>query len=243
MQLRRRSYPEFECAGVQSFKRRKTEKTTEDCDSPDAFFSILLRAQDPDPINDSNWLTSPFIDFILFKYAMMYPCVYFLSTDFVPLYLEKDSCIPLLDLLGRSVAFDDPTRPIVFVANVKGIHWNLFRVTHEPEPELQLFEPMGLPEFRNGCVSARCIPKYILKWLDNRFPHAISWKNLTVSAITKRQQSSGFDCGVACLLYAEKCGQGQSRQDINEWTDQLDITTFRKHLQMQWNSYYKPPVS
>ena len=46
-----------------------------------------------------------------------------------------------------------------------------------------------------------------------------------------QQQGNGFDCGVACLLYAEKCGQALEREDIGAGTDQLAITWYRALLQ------------
>ena len=58
-----------------------------------------------------------------------------------------------------------------------------------------------------------------------------SWLGVGLSAITKQQQFTNFDCGVACLLYAEKCGQQQSKEDINDFTTQGNITEYRKTLQ------------
>jgi len=86
-----------------------------------------------------------------------------------------------------------------------------------------------------------------------------SWVTVGMSAITKQQQFTNFDCGVACLLYAEKCGQqqvrvftcggggdvtrlthirrsslpytSQSKEDINNFTTQENITEYRKTLQ------------
>ncbi len=63
------------------------------------------------------------------------------------------------------------------------------------------------------------------------YPVEGGWLSLAKSAIKLRHQLTGFDCGVACLLYAEKCGQGQARQDIQEWTDQAEITSYRVLLQ------------
>jgi hypothetical protein len=51
----------------------------------------------------------------------------------------------------------------------------------------------------------------VIKWLDICCPllDGKSWLTVGYSAITKQQQFTNFDCGVACLLYAEKCGQEQ----------------------------------
>ncbi|CAN0348689.1 unnamed protein product, partial [Hapterophycus canaliculatus] len=57
------------------------------------------------------------------------------------------------------------------------------------------------------------------------------WASRAYSAITRQQQTTGFDCGVASLLYAEKCGQGQMREDVDAWTTQSDMTEYRRALQ------------
>jgi hypothetical protein len=81
------------------------------------------------------------------------------------------------------------------------------------------------------------VPRTVIGWLDHCYPQDVkkkngesAWLGLSVTAIIKQQQMNSFDCGVACLLYAEKCGQGQFRQDIDEWTDQFEISAFRTHL-------------
>lgn len=181
-----------------------------------------------DPINETSWLTSTSMDLVLYKIALKYPKVYFLPTDFVPLHLNGSKWNCLNDILGRKVNYDGE-RPFVFVANIGNVHWNLFRLQIVPNCELQLFEPMGRPASRHG-ISLRHVPHGIMEWVDDCFPKSTSWKKRTVSAITNRQQRSGFDCGVACLLYADKCGQGLDRFEINEHTSQLDITSFRTQL-------------
>lgn len=83
-------------------------------------------------------------------------------------------------------------------------------------------------------LSNRAIPRGITLWLDTCFPLSNkSWRTCAVSAITTRQQVSGFDCGVACLLYAEKCGQGLAHDKIHKETSQHTITAFRTTLR-QW---------
>ena len=51
----------------------------------------------------------------------------------------------------------------------------------------------------------------VIEWLDMCCPlrEGSSWLSVGLSAITNQQQVTNFDCGVACLLYAEKCGQQQ----------------------------------
>jgi hypothetical protein len=51
-----------------------------------------------------------------------------------------------------------------------------------------------------------------------------------VSAIHVPHQTTGFDCGVACLLYAEKCAAGWPRADVERWTGQADFTAHRRVL-------------
>lgn len=62
-------------------------------------------------------------------------------------------------------------------------------------------------------------------------PSHEGWASFAYSAITRQQQTTGFDCGVASLLYAEKCGQGQMREDVDAWTTQADMTEYRRALQ------------
>ncbi|CAM9781153.1 unnamed protein product [Ectocarpus sp. 4 AP-2014] len=105
----------------------------------------------------------------------------------------------------------------------------------------------------------RCIPKEVYRWLDAVWPlrsggeilggscssggggskrkapsptpsHG-GWASRAYSAVTRQQQTTGFDCGVASLLYAEKCGQGQMREDVDAWTTQADMTEYRRALQ------------
>ncbi|CAN0063101.1 unnamed protein product, partial [Phaeothamnion confervicola] len=109
-----------------------------------------------------------------------------------------------------------------------------------------------------GGISARYIPKQVFRWLNAMYPlgedgvaaadgwpYAAStsaaaaagvgeggggWMRRSFSAVTRQQQQTGFDCGVASLLYAEKCGQGQLREDIDEYTTQGDLTLYRRLL-------------
>ena len=59
----------------------------------------------------------------------------------------------------------------------------------------------------------------------------LTWINRSVSCITSQQQLTGFDCGVACLLYAEKLACGQSIHQIDVGTTQQEITNYREILQ------------
>lgn len=208
-------------------------------------YGLLRSAFGPeDRVDESNWLTSTLIDLMLWKFAELYPTVHFLPTAFYHFHLEE-GCEPwrrrrgrrckrdyqIRDVLGHAVDYGS-NRPLVFIVNVGGIHWNLFRVQLEPTPRLQLFEPMGRLASRTG-ISYRSVPPAVIQWLDTCYPQHKGWLARTVSAITTKQQFTGFDCGVACLLYADKCGRGQSGEEINDQIDQQAITSFRKQLQLQ----------
>ena len=121
------------------------------------------------------------------------------------------------------------------------MHWNLIRVHTGPAKLIEVFEPMGKPGHRTGSaqpyksegLSLRSVPRHLIEWLDVvcPLPTEGGWRARTVSAITSQQQGNGFDCGVACLLYAEKCGQRQEREDIGAHTNQRAITWYRNLLQ------------
>ena len=80
---------------------------------------------------------------------------------------------------------------------------------------------------------SQCVSSNFLKFLKNRptINNGPTWGELAVSAIKRRQQLTGFDCGVACLLYAEKCGMGMDRLYIARSTSQRHITGYRSLLQ------------
>ena len=223
--------------------------TSEIHDTPSMADMLQSLLSEEDIIGETSWLTGRVMDVVLFRLARHYPSVFFLPTDFIPLLNTSSSnasskCLgkrrlndkminSTRDILGRNVL---KTGTIVFVLNIGKIHWNLFRLQHAPSWELQLFEPMGRPDSRRSSVgiSCRVIPRSVVNWLDVCFPRKGSWRSRTVSAITHRHQFSGYDCGVACLLYARKCGQGQDRNTINERTSQVEITRFRATLQAQF---------
>lgn len=105
---------------------------------------------------------------------------------------------------------------------------------------IEVFEPMGRPQYRAGAVngyvsdglSLRSVPHALVEWLDASCPLDTpgGWRARTYSAIPKQHQSNGFDCGVACLLYAEKCGQGREKEDVSAGTTQGDISAYRELL-------------
>lgn len=216
-------------------------------------FRVLQSAFGPeDRVDESSWITGTLIDLVLYKFAKLYEAVHFLPTAFYQLHLEAalnatDSpwqrrCQSqrtkrdyfVRDVLGCVVDYDRQ-KPLVFIVNVDQIHWNMFRLQLSPKPKLQLFEPMGRLASRSG-ISYRSVPRAVIEWLDVCYPQHKCWLKRTVSAITHKQQISGYDCGVACLLYADKCGRGKSSEEINDEIDQQAITTFRKQLRLQFEA-------
>lgn len=190
---------------------------------------VLKRALSIQELDDDSWLTSPFISLVITRFARCYDKVRFLAADFVGLPLKKSEYFQVTDILGRPLDFQDKVTPIVFILNSNNIHWNLLRVVRYPKPELQLFEPLGLPKTRNQRVglSFRSVPRVIIDWLNHCFPlpQDQSWLSQGGSAITSQQQLTTYDCGVACLLYAEKCGQGEVRRCVLMYIMYLYVTT------------------
>jgi hypothetical protein len=87
--------------------------------------------------------------------------------------------------------------------------------------------------YKTEGLSLRSVPRHLITWLDAVCPLQTpgGWRSRTVSAITSQHQGNGFDCGVACLLYAEKCGQSMEKEDVCAGTDQAEITDYRITLQ------------
>lgn len=177
--------------------------------------AVLSRSLSMKALDDDCWLSSSLIDLVFSKFGREYSQVHYLSVDFVVLALSsgrasKEDLMSHTDINGRSIEYSDPSRPIVFIWNAQGIHWNLFRVQRFPEPELQLFEPMGRPANRRGGLTFRTVPREVIYWLDTCCPlDGVSWLSVGRSVIITQQQFTPYDCGVACLLYAEKCGKGE----------------------------------
>ncbi|KAG6611775.1 ubiquitin-1-specific protease [Phytophthora cinnamomi] len=235
-----------------SAKKRRLAGGEEDAEEAKRRRLRLLQAAfgPEDRVDESNWITGALIDLMLWKFATLYPAVHFLPTSFYHFHLEaamkaadrspwRRRCrahrskrdYQVKDVLGRPVDYDGDA-PLVLIVNVDCIHWNLFRVQLGPTPELQLFEPMGRLASRSG-ISYRSVPRAVTEWLDVCYPQHKCWMQRAVSAITSKQQVSGFDCGVACLLYADKCGRGHTGEEINAQIDQNAITSYRKQLQLQ----------
>jgi hypothetical protein len=189
-------------------------------------------------VNDDSWLPSSLIDLAISKMSRAFPSVHYMSVDFVVLSLSgtsttKEDLVQATDISGRKVDYTVTTNPIVFVCNSNNIHWNLIRIVRGPKPELHMFEPMGKPTNRHGGLGFRDVPRGVVRWLDICCPleSGDSWITRGVSAITTQQQFTPFDCGIACLLYAEKCGLGQTVEEINRSTSQHDLTEYRKTIQ------------
>ena len=175
---------------------------------------VLQRALSIEELNDESWLSSSLIDLVFSRFARCYHSVDFLPVDFaVMLSLPSSSTSELFnatDILGRKLRYDSK-RPMLLLYNAKNIHWILIKIQLDPQPQLQLFEPMGQPINPKRGMSYRIVPRDVVRWLDIccPLPDKSSWLSKAISAITSQQQFTSFDCGVACLLYAEKCGQGE----------------------------------
>jgi len=128
-----------------------------------------------------------------------YPECHFMPIEFAAFRLRTMQTADMLqatDILGRVIDYSQQ-RPVVFLANIANMHWNLLRVQHWPLKELQLFEPLGKPANRNagkaggggsggsgtnsyrnsGGVSMRYIPQHIIHWLDTCWPLANHYDN------------------------------------------------------------------
>ena len=136
-------------------------------------------------------------------------------------------------------------KPLLFFYNAGGMHWVFVRVLMGLRKRIELYEPMGKPQkssSRSGGVhgqatgyyseglSLRSVPRPLVLWLDAVCPLSTEggWKVRSLSAITRQHQVNGFDCGVACLLYAEKSAQNFEAETICNGTEQSDITAYRR---------------
>lgn len=139
--------------------------------------------------------------------------------------------------------YTSTNRPLLLFHNAGGNHWVVVRVDTGMRKRIELFEPFGKPPvsrttvYKADGLSLRSVPRHLLAWLDavcplpsSMAPQGQGWKERSFSAVTSAHQDNGFDCGVACLLYAEKCGQGQEAATIRSHTDQESITGYRELL-------------
>jgi hypothetical protein len=91
--------------------------------------------------------------------------------------MQRADMLSATDILGRVIDYRRQ-RPVIFLAHIANMHWNLIRVQHWPIKELQLFEPMGKPPARHskagngsaGGISMRYIPQHVVHWLDTCWP-------------------------------------------------------------------------
>jgi hypothetical protein len=178
--------------------------------------NVLRRALSIQELGETSWLTSSFMDLVITHFARVFPNARYFSVDFSRLHANglKDHEIELTDILGRSwkdgLDISTAETSFIFFVNAQNIHWTLVRAVLSPHPELQFFEPMGLPSRGRG-LSHRSVPRSITNWLDHCLPlgENQTWLQVGISVVTEAHQITSFDCGVACLLYAEKCGLGQ----------------------------------
>jgi len=154
-------------------------------------------------------------------------------------------------------AYTSANPSLVFLCNTGQVHWTVIRVDLGMRKRIELYEPFGLDsngkgraararldKMHNGGgeggggsyakegLSLRNLPKDLVTWLDTvcPLPSEGGWRAQSASAITWQHQGNGFDCGVACLLYAEKIGQGLEAETICEHTDQQEISEHRAVL-------------
>ena len=151
---------------------------------------------------------------------------------------------PLLPLGESPPVYASRNRPLLFFWNQGSCHWNLVRVQTGLHKSIEVFEPMGKltsrlgGQHKAGGLSLRSVPRSLIEWLDLTcpLPTADGWRGRTVAAITSQQQDNGFDCGVACLLYAEKCLQGYEKEDVMGTTTQGEISQYRRLLSAYFHS-------
>ncbi len=175
---------------------------------------VLKRALSIQELGDESWLSSSFMDLVITQFARAYSSARYFSVDFARLH-ANDTKDDVTDILGRpwrsGFNFSSHDSSLIFFVNAQNIHWTLIRVLLFPQPELQFYEPMGMPSRnRHVGLNYRTVPKSIIDWLDKNLPLPDGcWINIGISVVTKAHQLTSYDCGVACLLYAEKCGKGQ----------------------------------
>jgi Ulp1 protease family, C-terminal catalytic domain len=201
-------------------------------------------------LEDESWLSSSLIDLTLLKLASEYDQC-FVSVAFIQLALSSSNQgrnakkSPLeyseaRDIKGDSISLGDGARPISIVFNCNHVHWNMLHVRFNP-PAVELFEPMGETGSRQAssrggkaaAMSFRKIPKEVIDWLDVCCPlpgKKASWISVASSRITTPVQLTGYDCGVAALLYAEAVAAGLNQKAI-ENINQNTITEYRHTLQ------------
>lgn len=154
---------------------------------------------------------------------------------------ERPSSFPLSCPIAPS--YTSKNKPLLFFYNAGGMHWVFVRVLMGLRKRIELYEPMGKPQkssarsggangigFHTEGLSLRSVPRPLVQWLDTVCPLATDggWKVRSLSAVTRQHQVNGFDCGVACLLYAEKSAQNFEAETICNGTEQTDITAYRK---------------
>jgi hypothetical protein len=212
-------------------------------------------------VGHTSWLNAVFIDYVLQRFAKAYsPSSAFLPCSFAAVHLlakPHDAAPESVQGTRIDVRASSRPRQLLFLHNANSNHWNLVRVIlpNENSPAgLYLYEPFGLAQ-RRSHLSKRDFPKGLIEWLDTNIPlqsdaaargdgsrkrkpsHTRgSWLDVSVSAVAMRVQANGFDCGVAGLLYGERCAQEAAcsahlpTTQTCAWVDQPQITRFRALL-------------
>jgi hypothetical protein len=234
-----------ESSGEDYFSPTKKQKLVSDneailgpsilCSTPENLSRpMLARAISNPTLDEEQWLTASIMNLILTRIAEKHKQVAFFSEQFTLLKINADDFEILEDIIGRNIGkLLSTVHQFVWLINNGNVHWCLARAIIKPgERQLQLFDPLGNLS-RRKIPSNRQIPRNIINWLNITFPftNGDTWQMHAIHAVTASHQQNSFDCGVACLLYAEKCGELQSKEQINDETTQEEITRYRRVIQ------------
>ena len=256
-----------------SAKRLTPRRKKGTCEVTDRHVAISLELNS-DGIGHTSWLNAVFIDYVLQRFAKAYsPSSAFLPCSFAAVHLiarPEDAAPESVQGTRIDVRASSRPRQLLFLHNANFNHWNLVRVILPSEHSLAglyLYEPFGLAQ-RRSHLSRRDFPRGLIEWLDTNIPipasseragrantkatkrkhqRTSSWLDVSVSAVAMRVQDNSFDCGVAGLLYGEKCAQEAAcsenlptTQTANgAWVDQPQITRFRSLLLEYMNDLSK----
>lgn len=181
------------------------------CSTPEFPKPMLQRALSNPSLEAEQWLSASVMNLILTRIAEKHPHIAYFSEQFSFLKLSTEDFDILEDIMGRKVQKLENVTQFVWLINNGNVHWSLARALLHPKRQLQLFDPLGNIS-RRKTPSNRQIPRNIINWLNATFPckdEDDTWQLHAIHAVTSSHQKNSYDCGVACLLYAEKCGESQ----------------------------------
>lgn len=196
------------------------------CSTPDNVSRPMLARAISNPTLDAEqWLTASVMNLILTRIAEKHRQIAYFSEQFSYLKLSMDDFAVLEDIIGRKLdVLKTSVDQYVWLVNNGNVHWCLARAILRPQRQLQLFDPLGNLS-RRKAPNNRQIPRNIINWLNASFPFpdGESWQSCAIHAVTESHQQNSFDCGVACLLYAEKCGDSQVRR-VRWWVGRMSAS-------------------